>query len=359
MRLDILRGWMQISIFVAHCVGSVMAWGIHAAWGISDSSEQFVLLSGMLLGSVFTLKQARGDGGAARRDILARTLRLWRTHLIVFLLMAGFLLLLERALGLPGLALRQGWGWLFETPHFALPAAAAMLYQPEKMGILPIFVACMAGLAPFLWLAARIGAWALLVPLALYAATNLGWIATPGIHSGIAFDPLAWQLIFFLGAWCGRRSLLTGRALPHRAIYLALAALIVLVGFYARIVDEEILTGPAIPGFDVQGKEILAPGRLLHALALAYLCATLLPRSAGWMENAAGRALAAIGRSSLTVFCLGLFLAQAVSALLERFPRQAPWLDPVLIVAGAAILALFARILDLRRTPLAHPVQAG
>ena len=25
LRLDILRGWMQISIFVAHCVGSVMS----------------------------------------------------------------------------------------------------------------------------------------------------------------------------------------------------------------------------------------------------------------------------------------------------------------------------------------------
>jgi len=358
LRLDILRGWMQISIFVAHCVGSMMAWGIHAAWGISDSSEQFVLLSGLLLGSVFTLKAARGDAAGAWRDIAGRTLRLWRTHLVVVVLMAGCVLLAERGLGLGGLTLRLGWGWLFEAPHLAIPAAAAMLYQPDKMGILPVFILCMAALGPFLWLAARIGAWALVPPAALYAAVNLGLVATPGIHSGIAFDPLAWQLIFFIGAWCGRRALLAGPAVPRYPILIALAVLMVVVGFYARILDEGLITGPAIPHIDVQGKEILAPGRLLHALALAYLCATLLPRTAAWMDNAPGRTLAAIGRSSLQVFCLGLFLSLFVSALLEKFPRQAPWLDPPMVLAGAAILAVYALILDRRRAPLARPLEA-
>ncbi len=358
LRLDILRGWMQISIFVAHCVGSLMSWGIHAAWGISDSSEQFVLLSGLLLGSVFTLKAARGDGAGARRDIALRTIKLWRTHLLVVLLMGFSVVLLERGLGLSGLAERLGWCWMFEAPHLAIPAAAAMLYQPDKMGILPIFVLCMAGLAPFLWLAARIGAWALALPVALYAAVNLGWMATPGIHSGVAFDPLAWQLIFFIGAWCGRRALLTGQAVPRHTLLIALAVLVVALGFYARILGEGLITGPAIPQFDVQGKEVLAPARLLHALALAYLCAALLPRNAGWMDNALGRALAAIGRSSLQVFCLGLFLSLAVSALLERFPLEAPWLDPLVVLLGAAILATFARLLEDRRRPLAYPVQA-
>ena len=29
-RLDLLRGWMQISIFVSHVAGTRLAWGIHA-----------------------------------------------------------------------------------------------------------------------------------------------------------------------------------------------------------------------------------------------------------------------------------------------------------------------------------------
>ncbi|HEY4250857.1 MAG TPA: OpgC domain-containing protein [Roseomonas sp.] len=359
LRLDILRGWMQVSIFISHCVGSYMAWGIHAAWGVSDSSEQFVLLSGMLLGSVFTLKAARGDVAAARGDILARTLRLWRTHILVFLLMAAFILGLERTLGIRGEAMRLGWGFLFDAPQLAIPAAAAMLYQPAEMGILPVFVACMLLLAPFLWLAGRIGAWALLPSALLYAAAQPGWVATPGIRSGIAFDPLAWQFIFLLGAWLGRRGLLTGRALPRHPVLIALSALVLVAGLWARMIDEAVITGPAWATLAIQGKEMLAPARLLHALALAYLCAALIPREAPWMRNLLGSALALIGRHSLQVFCLGLFLSEAVSMLLRRFAGQAGWLDPVLVVCGAMVLALFARRLEARRAPVATALRAG
>ncbi|MBR0646252.1 OpgC domain-containing protein [Plastoroseomonas hellenica] len=359
LRLDILRGWMQVSIFVAHCAGSVMAWGIHAAWGVSDSSEQFVLLSGLLLGSVFTLKAARSGVATARADILTRTVRLWRTHLLVFLLMAAFILGLERTLDVSGEALRLGWGFLFEMPRLAIPAAAAMLYQPAEMGILPVFVACMALLAPFLWLVERIGAWALLPSLLLYGAAQLGWAATPGIASGIAFDPLAWQLIFMIGAFAGRRGLLTGRAAPRHPALIALAALALAAGLWARMIDEGVIAGPAWAALAVQGKEVLAPARLLHALALAYLCAVLIPREAPWMRNVIGHALALIGRHSLQVFCVGLFLSEAVSVLLRRFADQAAWIDPVLVLSGAVAMALFAQWLEARRPPVASALRAG
>lgn len=95
LRLDIVRGWMQVSIFVSHVAGTAFAWGIHAAWGLSDSSEQFVLLSGLTLGSVFALKAARGGFGAARADMARRTLRLYGTHLTVFFMFAALALWAE------------------------------------------------------------------------------------------------------------------------------------------------------------------------------------------------------------------------------------------------------------------------
>src|SRR5690242_5373396 len=84
LRLDIIRGWMQVSILVSHVAGSVFAWGIHAAWGLSDSSEQFIFLSGMTLGSVFTLKSARDGFRPAQRDLLGRTRRLYATQIKLF-----------------------------------------------------------------------------------------------------------------------------------------------------------------------------------------------------------------------------------------------------------------------------------
>ena len=85
-------------------------------------------------------------------------------------------------------------------------------------------------------------------------------------------------------------------------------------------------------------KEVLAPARLLHALSLAYLVAVLVPREAAWMRLPLGRVLACIGRNSLRVFCVGLFLAWGVTAVMRLHPEAEAWLDPLLIAAGAGAL---------------------
>jgi hypothetical protein len=223
LRLDVVRGWLQLSIFASHAFGSFIGgWMIHAAWGLSDSSEQFVLLSGLALGSVFTLKAARGGHAVAVADMARRTWRLYLTHLVVLALFGAMVFWAERALPLLGEAERLGWSWLREAPAAAVAAAPTMLWQPAFMGILPIFVWCMLALPPFLWLAARIGAWALAVPAGLYAGVQLfGWATPPlGVGTGIAFDPLAWQVLFLGGAFLGRRALLSGApAVPRRAAW--------------------------------------------------------------------------------------------------------------------------------------------
>jgi hypothetical protein len=94
-------------------------------------------------------------------------------------------------------------------------------------------------------------------------------------------------------------------------------------------------------------KADLPPMALLHALALAWLVARFVPREAGWMHRAAGAWLATIGRHSLEVFCLGLFLAWGATALLAQAPGS--WaLDLGLTVAGALVLGAWARSLGGR-----------
>jgi hypothetical protein len=347
---------MQISIFVSHVVGTGLAWGIHASWGVSDSSEQFVFLSGFVLGSVFTLKAARNGEGAARADLTRRTLDLYRTHLAVLALFALLVLAAQTVLALPGEVDRLGWTWLLEAPWFAIPAAASLHWQPAFMGILPVFIWGMLLLPPFMWLAARAGALALLPPLLAWGAVQAGWIATPGFgETGIAFDPLAWQLLFLLGAWLGRRALLLGEAVPRHPALIAAAAAVVLAGFWARFVTHGFVPGPEEAGLALVGKEILPPARLIHALALAYLVAVLVPRQARWMQSGPAAFLALIGRHSLQVFCAGLFLAWGISVALERWSIAMPLLDPLLVMAGTAVLASVAWSRE-RRAParLAH-----
>src|SRR4051794_30493315 len=113
IRVDIVRGWLQLTIFASHAAGSwIGAWLIHGAWGISDSSEQFVFLSGLMLGSVFARKAAREGWQAASLDMLLRALRLYRTQLIVFGLFGAMVILASFLRLFPMEAQRLGWGYM-------------------------------------------------------------------------------------------------------------------------------------------------------------------------------------------------------------------------------------------------------
>jgi hypothetical protein len=261
LRLDVLRGWMQVSIFISHVVGTQLSWGIHAAWGVSDSSEQFLFLSGFTLGSVFALKASRMGETAAARDLGGRTLRLYATQMKLFLAFMALVMLSCWLLPWAGQLDKLGWRFLVEHPWQAIPGAAAMLYQPSFLGILPSFVFSMLLLAPFLWLHARIGAWALLPSGALWAAVQAGWIATPGIGpDGLAFDPLAWQFLYMIGATMGVRAL-HGRPLPRHWLLLVLAAAVVLGGLVQALrlarLHRGVLLG-ARGGLDEGGTRLAA-----------------------------------------------------------------------------------------------------
>lgn len=357
-RLDIVRGLLQLSIFASHATGSVVgAWFIHGAWGLSDSSEQFILLSGFTLGSVFARKQARDGWAAAARDLMRRTFRLYRIHLLVFALF-GLLMLAASLSFLPGEATAHGWLPLLTDPLHAVPGVALMLFQPDFMGILPSFVWCMLVLPLFAWLTGRLGDVALAVPLALYAAAQtLGWVLPPlPASGGISFNPFAWQLLYMTGAWLGARALVNGQALrlsrPWDAALTAGALAMVAAGLWIKLSWHGVLPLPAPDPMTsmIDWKPDLAPLRALHAFALAWLIARFVPRSAEWMDTAPGRWLARIGRYSLEVFCLGIFLSWGVATFFRLAPPMlGHLLDVPLIIAGALLLGQFARRLEWRR----------
>ena len=158
-----------------------------------------------------------------------------------------------------------------------------------------------------------------------------GWAARSS-----PFNPFAWQFLFLLGAWSGRAALLAGAARQRPDPRVTAAALaVVLAGFAIRFAGHLGLDEAQWSRLLLAGKEHLAWPRLLHALALAWLVAALLPRDAAWLGGAVGRRLAAVGRHSLDVFCLGLFLSWGAGALLRLHPgaacgwtRRAWWAVP-------------------------------
>jgi hypothetical protein len=370
VRIDVIRGWLQLTIFASHAAGSwIGAWLIHGTWGISDSSEQFVFLSGLMLGSVFARKSAREGFPSAARDMAMRTLRLYRVHLITFFLFGGMIIAVTDSGLCPGEVKRLGWSFLVEHPARAIPAALTTLYQPNYMDILPVFIWSMAALPAFAWLEGRIGGWALLPSVALYLAAWLLGVAPPSLGPDplVGFNPLAWQFLFMLGAYLGRRMLLLGRAVPPSRALTVGAVVVLVLGLILRLNWFGALPFDlGIPESDwIIGKDGLALPRVMHALALALIVARVTPRDARWMHTMLGRWLAAAGRHSLHVFCLGLFLSWSVTAVFRFWPSWMMVLDPPLILGGCAILLWFGTWRDRGRgggrlmPKLGQPVGSG
>ncbi len=315
-----------------------------------------MFLSGFTLGSVCARRSERDGWLAGAADILWRAWRLYRIQLLVVLLY-GAMVFAAGATFLPGEGERLGWGFLRADPERAVVGLLAMLYQPDLMGILPVFVWCMLLLPPFAALEARWGGWALALPVASYVGVWVFGLAAPSLAPdlGISFNPFAWQLLVLTGAWLGRRALLFGRALPFDAGWArwvtGAAVLVVVAGLVLRLSWYGFVPwhAPVEQTRWVIGKEDLALPRILHAWALAWLVALLVPRDASWMHSFLPRAMAGIGRYSLEVFCLGLFLSWGATTVLQ-LGVGGMILDPLLIGSGSVLLALFARWLDRRRS---------
>ncbi|MEJ0017603.1 MAG: OpgC domain-containing protein [Acetobacteraceae bacterium] len=349
-RLDIVRGWLQLTIFASHAFGSwIGVWLIHGAWGVSDSSEQFIFLSGLTLGSLFDYKLTRYGWRNATRDMLMRAARLYRTHLVVLCGFALVALTLRQTPALSDQISMLRWSYWFVHPVQASAGALALLYQPTFMDILPLFILCMLALPVFGILLARVGHWALLLPLTIYAAVALFGLRPPWLgNSQGGFNVLAWQILFMLGAWVGRAIRRGTWRIPHQRCFAALALLIVVGAAVLRLDQHGFLPWHLYEQFDAWiDKRDLAPLRIMHALSLALLVASIVPRDAVWMRARVFGVLATIGRNSLRVFCLGLFLSLACSLVFQLQPYSV-WLDLLLMGGGAGLLAAYAVLVERR-----------
>ena len=350
---------MQVSLIIAHCYGAeISGWIIHASWGVSDGSEQFVLLSGLVLGSVFTRKRFSGYG-AATRDLWLRAARLWRTHLAVFVGLGLLVLLADRLLA-TGEAAPLGWEHLAEAPLLALLGGAVMLHQPMHMGILPVFITGMLLLPGFLWLADRAGAWALVLPWGVWLLVQMTGLRLPDWGGTSAFfNLLAWQALFLTGAWLGRVALLGGPAVPRTPWLLAPALGLLGFGVWVRLWEQGWVPGPdggfwlwpdrAELLFFLFEKTDLPALRVLHALALAYTVACLVPRDLALFRSRFGRAMAIVGRHSLPVFCAGLF-STYLAGLAIRAAGGAAWVELAAVPAAVGFAWAQAMWMERRRT---------
>lgn len=263
--------------------------------------------------------------GAAMRNegFVIGTARIWRrvwqiytAHVFLFIIFIAQIAWLATRYNLE-LAEEMNIGPLFEEPHILMLQALLLKFRPVNMDVLPMYIALMAAFPPVMWLMLRRPHLVLTVSFALWFAVQFTHWNLPAYPDGSwYFNPLAWQFLFVLGAWCGmHRQQAPWRRLPTKWIT---AAAILYVIFSAAIVLSWLRPEWASRVPDVI-ERVLYPidktemdsWRLLHFLALAWLVVLLVKPEAGFLRWRVSGLLILCGQHSLHVFCAGIFLSFA------------------------------------------------
>jgi hypothetical protein len=350
LRIDVCRGIALWWIFLNHVPNNIGSWLTLRNYGFSDGAEVFVFVSGVTCALAY--------GQALSRDgwngVISRTLsRSWDIYAAFLLLTLACAIMVYLAGG-GRVADESNTRILLEHPGPTFAHAAILQYRPVNTDVLPLFVVYHLVFAPLLWLLLRVPNVTLSASLLLYALVQVfGWTVPAWPNSVWFFNPLAWQLLVVLGAWCviagkGLWPWMTSRtALVLAVLYLAFSLIIALS--WSVKPPEELVPQSLAKLVYLVDKSNLDPLRLLHFFALAILAVWLVPRNWRGLTAPVMRAAIRCGENSLAIYCLGVLLALASHIALvdisEGLAMQiALSLVGILVMISAATLLSSIRI---------------
>ncbi len=345
LRLDFFRGVALLFIFLNHIPNNAVSWISNRNYGFSDATEIFVFISGysVLLAYAATMQRRGFLLGLAR--IWKRAWQIYIAHIFLFVIFIAQIAYLSVRYN-EALAEEMNIGTLFEAPHQLMLEALLLKFKPVNMDVLPMYIALM--------LAFPFAMWALLRrPHLVLGASLLLWLAVQFTHwnlpahpaGGWVFNPLAWQFLFVLGAWCAlHRGTAPWRHLPTRPVtifailYLVFSLLVVLTWIHQPW-SAYIPRWLARLMYPIDKTE-MDIWRVLHFLAQAWLVALLVRPEARFLTWRIFHPLLLCGRHSLHVFCAGIFLSFAAHFVLSE-------IDPGIATQFAVSLAGMAAMIGI------------
>ena len=368
--IDFWRGCVLVAILIDHIPGNLLEWSTPRNFGLSDSSEAFVFLSGLSVGMVYAPRAGAQGLASVALGCVRRALKLYGVHVAITLAALVIFAVAYKMSGVDDLVEAHGRALVFANPASGLASVALLSHQLGYFNILPMYIVLMLWAPIALGLAMRSVGMTFLTSAGVYAASRAGlhlpnW-PDPG---GWFFNPFAWQLVFTMGVIS---AVLWGRKPPQPRPGLVLASAAAILACALTVTGAAglapSLRDTVFAHLDL-AKQDLGLARLVHFAALAYLLATA-PRLAGLIESRFGRAVQGLGRHGLPVFAVGSLLSAfgqaAISAMspytsvgVEHFAGFA-----YTLVGVASLFVLVRRIecrsfQTSRAVPLSPPAQAA
>jgi hypothetical protein len=333
LRADLVRGFALWVILVNHMPGNALGAWTPKNIMLADATEAFVLLAGYAAAIAYGRLMDRQGWLHAATRVLGRVGALYVAHIFLFVVFTAQVGLSAAALDQVAYLDELHLDPFRDDPYGALLHALLLTYQPSFLNILPLYIVLLALFAAALPLLRRPW-WLLGLSAALWAAARLFGLELPAWGGdGWFFNPLAWQLLFFLGCAIGyappggapvglpwRR----GLGLAAAAVLLAgAAAVVVMFRFWAEA-ERDFPAGlvALLAGIDKTG---LHPARLASVIAAAYLFAHLVPAGAPALRARVALPFVLMGQRALPVFCSGIalsFLGRVALEASDGWPAQ-------------------------------------
>lgn len=354
LRLDFFRGLALIFIFIDHIPGNVVADFTVRNFGFSDASEIFIFISGYAAGLVYT-RAARREGIVfASARVLRRVWQLYVAHLFLFVIFVAQVAWTSMKFDNPMYVEEMKIASFLAEPHVAIIESLLLKFKPVYMDILPLYIVLLLFLPVVLWLSLRSRLLTVIVSALLYGIVRIYHLNLPGYPEGAVwfFNPLAWQLLFIVGAVLGGSSRREPFPIPRHRVLLAvaLAYLAFALAASVRWIFFEIGDGP----FDTLLKSLfpfdktnLSLWRFAHFLALAYVVTYFVRQDHSFFRSAVAWPVILCGQHSLHVFCLGVFLSFAGLIAIVEVSNSIPFqiivnlLGILMMIATACVLAWY------------------
>ena len=274
--IDFWRGFALVTIFIDHAPENIFQHVTQMNFGFSDAAELFVFLSGASVALAYGSRFFRGETAAAIRAVFRRAFTLYWVQVLISLLTIAIFAAAALWWDNDDLIDDDDRDTVVSSPLRGISAILALAHQFGNVNILPLYVVLLL-ITPALLVLARRNDWLMLLASGLiYLAARVFALNLPSwpLDGGWYFNPLAWQFIFAIGLFVGRRLRSGGIPFDRRLFALCLA---VLAGSFAVLI---------VPGLWADAREVLDHSKTHLGLARLVRSQVLSLREAPYITAA-------------------------------------------------------------------------
>jgi len=363
-RLDLFLGMANWFIFLDHIPNNMMNWITLRNYGFSGAVDVFIFISGYAAASFYAkIMLERGTIVGATR-VLRRAWQLYAAFIVLFAIYLVSIGDVAARYAAPDIIYQFNVAGLIEEPVRTVAHGLLLQTRALNLDVLELLVLLTACFPAVLYMLLRKPDLTLAGSFALYlAARHFQWNLASFPDGSWYFNPLCWQLLFVLGAWCALGGVERLRSRFRSPIWIHLGLAYLVFALVMTMAGRFPAFGQMFPGwlhdaFIPNDKTNLAPYRLLHFVVVGLFVTRLVSRDWPGLNWPIFKPVILCGRQSLAVFCAGVFLSFAGHLVLVT--NSGSLAEQALVsLAGLATMTLVAGYVAWSKRqdhPLPRPV---